>query len=228
MTRIDQLSSPPSIVLFDWDNTIIEHGSDAVDIFVQETGICHNNFQTLVGHGLTFPQILSKLLKCDKKVEKAAIRYREIHDDVYRGKLPHVIHMSIDFLDLLKNDNKILCVVSNRDSITLKREIKALKLDGYFDTIVGAGNAEYSKPSPEPAFIALNGIRAPNQQTMRYDDQEVWFVGDSVADVQCANASGCVPILFSKKNVDLVEQVKIPYFLVENYTELINLYKKLR
>ena len=44
------------------------------------------------------------------------------------------------------------------------------------------------KPAPDPIYLALDGTGiAP--------DETVWMVGDTPADLKCAHAAGCLPVL---------------------------------
>jgi phosphoglycolate phosphatase len=53
---------------------------------------------------------------------------------------------------------------------------------------VGAKDCARDKPAPDPIFKALDGTGiAP--------DETVWMVGDSLADLRCAHAAGCLPVL---------------------------------
>ncbi len=44
------------------------------------------------------------------------------------------------------------------------------------------------KPQPEPVQLALSNIAQK--------PHNIWFVGDTMIDVECAINSGCCPILF--------------------------------
>jgi phosphoglycolate phosphatase len=57
-----------------------------------------------------------------------------------------------------------------------------------FGSVVGAGDAAADKPDSAPVALALqsSGVAA---------GREVWLVGDTEVDIQCASNSGCIPIL---------------------------------
>ena len=54
--------------------------------------------------------------------------------------------------------------------------------------MVGALDAAKDKPAAEPVFLALEGSGLQ-------PGPDVWFVGDSLTDMQCAHGSGCLPVL---------------------------------
>jgi phosphoglycolate phosphatase len=79
-------------------------------------------------------------------------------------------------------------VVSNKTGAILRLEVERLGWTGLFGSIVGAGDAAADKPHAAPVMLALgpSGIAA---------GEEVWLVGDTEVDVECALNSGVVPIL---------------------------------
>jgi phosphoglycolate phosphatase len=81
-----------------------------------------------------------------------------------------------------------LGVVSNKTGELLRREVAQLGWSGFFGSIVGAGDAPVDKPASEPVHLALlpSGVPA---------GAEVWFVGDTAIDMECARNSGCVAVL---------------------------------
>jgi phosphoglycolate phosphatase len=81
-----------------------------------------------------------------------------------------------------------LGVVSNKQGDHLRQEAHHLGWDRYFGRIVGATDAPRDKPAPDPVNLALEGSGlAPGS--------DVWFVGDTSIDMECARNSGCVPVL---------------------------------
>jgi phosphoglycolate phosphatase len=81
-----------------------------------------------------------------------------------------------------------LSIVSNKMGPALRTEVGHLGWADLFGKVVGATDAARDKPAPDPVAIALSGA------ALRPGDA-VWFVGDTVADLQCAHATGCVPVL---------------------------------
>jgi phosphoglycolate phosphatase len=79
-------------------------------------------------------------------------------------------------------------VVSNKRGHLLRLEAAELGWDKYFQSLVGAADAERDKPAPEIVDFALagSGIAA---------GPAVWFVGDTDIDVLCAQNSGCTAVL---------------------------------
>jgi phosphoglycolate phosphatase len=57
-----------------------------------------------------------------------------------------------------------------------------------FGSIVGAGDARADKPAPEPVHLALAPSSVPASE-------EVWLVGDTAIDMECARNAGCIAVL---------------------------------
>lgn len=81
-----------------------------------------------------------------------------------------------------------LAVVSNKTGAVLRGEADHLGWSALFGSIVGAGDCHADKPHGAPVALALrpSGIEP---------GPDVWFVGDTAVDMECAIASGCVPVL---------------------------------
>jgi phosphoglycolate phosphatase len=88
----------------------------------------------------------------------------------------------------LAADGHYLAVVSNKTGAVLRGEATHLGWSALFGSIVGAGDTHADKPHRAPVELALqsSGIRP---------GPDVWFVGDTAVDMECAIASGCVPVL---------------------------------
>ena len=63
-----------------------------------------------------------------------------------------------------------------------------LRFDTFFGKIVGATDAPNDKPAPDPVHMAMGDSSASQYENL-------WFVGDSVVDIQCARNVGATAIL---------------------------------
>ena len=95
-------------------------------------------------------------------------------------------------LEYLQNLSVSLFIISNKEKSLLQDEVKYLFPGIKFNRILGNGDAEYNKPHPAPVYAALRdtGIDLARD--------EVWLVGDSRQDTDCALAAGCLPILIGE------------------------------
>ena len=60
----------------------------------------------------------------------------------------------------------------------------------YFEKILGASDTKFDKPNRAPVDLILTAINIGT-------GPEVWFVGDTDIDMECAYNSKCTPVLLS-------------------------------
>jgi phosphoglycolate phosphatase len=155
-------------------------------------------------------------------------RAREVY---YKNFLEcHIEEISIlpqmtDMLNLLSSTDIYLAIVSNKTGKYLREEVEHLGLNHHFDKVVGATDAKADKPHPDPVHLALDGAGIAA-------GDDVWFIGDSMTDIECAVATNCVPVLFGD-NVPMddpehVWPIDYAHVLhVKDHNELITLLKEI-
>jgi phosphoglycolate phosphatase len=89
----------------------------------------------------------------------------------------------VEALQTLREGGARLGVVTNKRAQFTEPLLEALRLDGYFDTVVSGDTAAEPKPAPIPALYACEVLRTVPSDAL--------FVGDSDTDVRCARAAGC-------------------------------------
>lgn len=179
----------PTIVLFDWDNTLVENWravQGALNAALADAG--------------KLPMDLEQVMF------QARHSSRDIFPDLFGARWPdaraifydhfaanHLAGLSLmqgaeDLLDALGEQDLPLGIVSNKKGDLLRREIAHLGWSARFVSVVGAQDAPRDKPDPAPVFRALDiaGIGA---------SQAVWLVGDTDVDMRAALAAGCTPVL---------------------------------
>ncbi|HTZ36065.1 MAG TPA: HAD-IA family hydrolase [Stellaceae bacterium] len=187
---MDGLSLPrPRALLFDWDNTLVDSWGTIHDAL--------NHLMTAMDRPLwtieevrervrlslreSFPVIFGE--RWQEAQQIYIDRFRAIHLDRLTA-LPGREGM----LRTLAADGHYLAIVSNKTGPVLRREAAHLGWSDLFGAIVGAGDCHADKPHCAPVELAL----APSGIGCGAD---VWFVGDTAVDMECALASGCVPVL---------------------------------
>lgn len=179
----------PRAVLFDWDNTLVDSFPvihDALNTTLRAMG--HPEWtlgETLerVRRSLrdSFPEMFGDRWEAARDIFYR--RYREIHLIKLTAR-PGAARL----LDALADTGLWLSVVSNKAGEHLRREAAHLGWSPYFARLVGATDAVRDKPAHEPVVLALEGSGIAC-------GREVWFVGDTQIDMECAHNSGCIPIL---------------------------------
>lgn len=202
----------PKAILFDWDNTLLDTWPiihNAMAHTFTEMGAepwSLEETKAKVGHSLRdhFPKLFGD------KWEQAG----EIYRDAYKSK--HLDNLTplegaLETVQFLQGTDIYASVVSNKQGPTLRKEADHIGWSKYFTKVVGAQDAARDKPYADPAILALkdSGI-TPNAN--------VWFIGDSAPDVECAFAAGLTPIVIDNKPLLNLYEQKVTH--VENHAEL--------
>jgi phosphoglycolate phosphatase len=180
---------PPRAVIFDWDNTLVDTWptiTRCYNVTFTALGMAHwTEEETRArAHGSLRDQFPSLF---GQRWEEAREIYYEAFNACHLEAL-RPLDGAADLLRDLAARGVYLAVVSNKTGPALRTEVGHLGWDGLFGRVVGATDAPRDKPAPDPVTIALSGADLRPGET-------VWFVGDTVVDLQCAHASGCVPVL---------------------------------
>jgi len=179
----------PRAIIFDWDNTLVDSWAtihDALNFLMEAMQrppwtIEETRERVRLSLRESFPRIFGERWEEAQRIYLD--RFRAIHLDRLT-ELPGREAM----LRALAAEGHYLAVVSNKTGAVLRNEAAHLGWSPLFGAIVGAGDAHTDKPHHAPVELALrpSGI-APGP--------DVWFVGDTEVDMECALASGCVPVL---------------------------------
>lgn len=179
----------PSAIIFDWDNTLVDTWP-----------VIHDSMNT------TLAQMGSPLWSIDETKERVRRSLREAFPDLFgdrweiardifyeRFRKIHLERLAVldgaeNLLKSFHEKDIYMGVVSNKSGENLRREADHLGWSRYFGQIVGAMDAKKDKPALEPVTMALAGSNIE-------PGTDVWFVGDTKIDMECAYNSGCLPIL---------------------------------
>ena len=214
----------PKAVLFDWDGTLVNTNGIYKNLLhetLKELGIESWDREAAEKYRFYSRRQALPLIFGDK--------WQEINDHyVYKVRAASQNNIipfsqSSKLLEHLKQENIVMSVVSNKEGNVLRSEVKTLGWECYFHKVIGATDASNDKPAADPARLALQGINISNEE-------EVWFLGDSIVDVQCANAVGGIPILLVS-DTDISKQIQyltIPHVRVHSHEEIIMMHKQLK
>lgn len=182
----------PRAVLFDWDNTL-------VDSWLVIHDALNTTFAAMDHPPWTFDQTRDRVRRSLRETfpEMFGDKWQEARD-IFYGRfraihLDKLIEMpgATELVEAVSGQGFYLGVVSNKSGDHLRREAAHLGWDVMFGGLVGATDATRDKPALEPVLLALgdSGI-APGR--------DVWFVGDTLIDMECAHNAGCIPVLISE------------------------------
>jgi phosphoglycolate phosphatase len=179
----------PRAALLDWDNTLVDTWPVIHD--AMNTTLAH------MGHALwTLEETHARVRRALREAfpELFGARWEEARDVFYRRfREIHLDRLAIrpgadKLLSALHGKGVYLGVVSNKSGDHLRSEATHLGWDRYFGRVVGATDAPRDKPAPEPVHLALAGSGVPA-------GRDVWFIGDTGIDMECAYNANCVAIL---------------------------------
>jgi phosphoglycolate phosphatase len=185
-------SGPPRAILFDWDNTLVESWGtihDAMNRTLAAMGAApwsRNDIETRVRASLrdSFPELFGERWRDAEKIFYEA--FGAIH-------LAHLRPLpgAAELLECAQVSGIYMAIVSNKRGEFLRKEAAHLGWSQYFGVLAGAGDATRDKPAPDHAHLALGLMMPPGK--------DVWFVGDTDIDLDCAVATGCLPVLLRQQ-----------------------------
>lgn len=179
----------PRAVVLDWDNTLVDSWRTihaAMNAMLTAMGRPRwspEETRARVRRSLreAFPDMFGPRWEEARDIYLDA--FRAIHLDSLRP-LPGAAAM----LEALAGLGAPLSVLSNKTGPILRREVAHLGWGRYFRRVVGAADA----PADKPAMVALETALAGSGVA---PGPEVWLVGDTWIDVQCAKNAGCTAVL---------------------------------
>lgn len=180
----------PKAVIFDWDNTLVNTWPiihDALAKTFSEMGLPPWSFEQTKARVRksmrdSFPDIFGE------NWQRAGEVYQAHYRDSHLNKL-EALPQAVNVLEKVRKLGLYSVVVSNKKGNNLRKEAAHIGWSGLFDNITGADDAPRDKPFADPVHLALAGSGfAPAG--------DVWFIGDSEIDLECAKNTGCTAILF--------------------------------
>lgn len=199
-------SQLPKAIIFDWDNTLVDTWpliQNAIDVTMTKMGREPwglDKVKQKVGKSMreSFPAIFG-----DNWQEAGEIYKNHYHSN----NLVNLVFLpgAINLINKLHELGITLFIVSNKIGTTLRKEVASLGLENKFFSVIGAADAAYDKPDKAPVDLALEGSDLNPSQDL------IWFIGDTIVDIECAYNSGCQPVLYGSGesiSADFIEKNK--------------------
>jgi phosphoglycolate phosphatase len=185
-----QSLTKPRAILFDWDNTLVDTWPtihEALNMTLRHMNHPQWSFERVKSEVKksmrdSFPAMFGDAW------EEAASHYQTSYRSLHLQSLQPLAGAKA-MLESIPRSRVFVGIVSNKRGDTLRQELTHLGWAEHFASTVGAGDAAYDKPNPAPVMLALDGSGINPAAN-------VWFVGDTGVDLECAQATGCTPILF--------------------------------
>jgi phosphoglycolate phosphatase len=184
----------PKAIIFDWDNTLVNtwpklmksiNGTlekfDLEQWTLEEVKqrthkSCKDSFPILFG----------------KDAKEAADYFYYLYRERFGEEQPSPIEGAESLLETIQRYGIKAGIVSNKEGETLRKEVKLSNWEKYFGSILGSRDTEKDKPHPLPVIKTLEALNLAQCN-------DIWFIGDTIVDLECANAANCHPILFGDK-----------------------------
>ena len=177
--------NPLRAVLFDWDGTLVDSAEKSYRCYVK----------AFAAHGIDYDRALFERTYAPDwyRTYEAIGLPREAWTDAdarwiecYETEPSLLLPRVLESLERLAARGLSLGVVSSGDPVRVRGELKTLRVDSFFATVVCGGETEKRKPDPQPLQVALERLGvAPGQSA---------YVGDSPEDVMMAKAAGAFAI----------------------------------
>ena len=117
-------------------------------------------------------------------------------------------------LNKLKNNGKLLGLVTNVGSKAINSAIKRLELDDIFEIVITRNHVSRLKPDPEGLLMAANSLKI--------DPDSILFTGDSYDDLGAAEAANMKSCYLSGGQDEInVDDGIQPDFIITRLKELI-------
>ena len=179
----------PKAIIFDWDSTLVDNWHS----------IANALNTTLIKMGKT-PWTVTQVKQNSKNSARDA--FPHLFGDQWKDALEFFyesfqkLHLTCikplpgaeNLLEFLRQEEIYSGIISNKNGTFLRKEIKKLGWDKYFDNVLGATDLDVDKPSKEIIDALLKHTEIP-------PNDSVWFIGDATVDLQCAHMANCRPIL---------------------------------
>lgn len=214
------MSQKPKAFLFDWDNTLVDTWPTIHEALNHTLRLMEHEEWSLEKTKANVKKSMRDAFPAmfGSRWEEAAQAYQAYYRSIHLTHL-HPLPRALDVVAMLDKSDAFVGVVSNKRGDTLRTEIQNLGWDHYFDAIVGADDAHADKPSAAPVELALkeSGLQSGAQ---------IWFVGDTIVDLECAHNSGCVPVLYGEVETDGHQYLGHAFtYHVRDHHELMELLK---
>jgi phosphoglycolate phosphatase len=215
-------------ILFDLDGTLVDSAPDianAANNMLRTLGeelAAPEQVRTWIGNGL--PRLAKRALTKEFDGEPDAALFEKAMPILMQHYERDVCVDSYMYegvpetLKALHEQGYILGCVTNKAASCTLPLLNQLKIDHFFTSIVSGDTCTNKKPHPEPILFGL--------KEMGLEPENGALVGDSAHDIHAAQAANIPAVAVNygyNQGVDLSKQN--PYALVENFADILSLFK---
>lgn len=194
MTGSTPTMLPPTALLYDWDNTLVDGWAGitaALNAVFIEFGhplwtVADTRNRVRVSLRESFPVMFGDQWEHARDIFYATLRRQHLDHVAPMPGVPNVLEAGSPWRQ---------AVVSNKAGAFLRREVAHLGWERFFGPVIGAGDASADKPDPAPLHMALAQLAVP-------PGASVWYIGDTALDMQAARAAGLTAVLVGHADHD--------------------------
>jgi len=181
-------------LIFDLDGTLVDSAPDlatALNGLLAEFGkpaLAETTVRSMVGDGagVLVQRGLQASGLSDADQPAALKRFLALYRDCLIEKTQAYPEVEAT-LERLQADGHKLGICTNKPFDPTQRILAALKLDRFFDAVIGGDSLAQRKPDPEPLLETIRRLGGSPEHAV--------MIGDSANDVACARAAAVTAIL---------------------------------
>lgn len=185
----------PKAIIFDWDNTLVNTWpaitvalNKARATYGLETwGMEEARVKSARALRVSFPEWFGDDWEAAREI------FYDCYNAEHVGRLV-AMDGAESLLKFTCEKNIPALIVSTKKNILLNEEVDHMGWRHFFKSIIGSMDAPFDKPNRAPVDMALD------QAGLAIDNKNIWFLGDTHADVECALRSGCRTVLVNNPN----------------------------
>jgi len=213
----------PKAVLLDWDDTLAHTRNSVVE--AMEYILKKYNKEpwdiTKVKYRDTKKSLKENFSNFfGKDAQRAYNEYLKYYVEYAYNKVSPM-EKADDFLKFCNQQKIDLYIISNKEKSLLLKEVEFCFPNISFKKILGNGDAPLNKPNPAPVFVALDNV------AYEVNRDNVWLIGDTKQDTECAYNAEIQPILLGKGKFMEDGYVKdkinstLPLLVFEGFNDII-------
>jgi phosphoglycolate phosphatase len=193
----------PRAIVFDWDNTLVDSWGTIHEALVR-------TFTAMGREPWTLAETKARARHSLRDAFPAL--FGDHWDEARKLYLGHFTAIHIEQLAPITGAAALLAeaqaagfhlaVLSNKTGRILRAEADHLGWSKHFARLVGAGDARADKPDPAAMTHVLEGSG--------FAGPDVWYVGDTALDMECASRAGCIGVLVGALDAEDQGFVKFP------------------